>query len=147
MRGEEIGHSSIGNKVTRTKRTIADSASLEMKLRAIAIPERLPGDDFDIFRLNFNLAGTPQRLNQNFAPELGLRLLLDVLVVATSAAPEDRTPRLNPRSRSLLQLNEPRPLHLLPRTVCRGFDHFSGEHQRRQYYFAVDAAEAIAAVH
>ena len=88
-----MGHSS-GNRHqrVRARREIADGSVRDVKLRAIAIVQRRAADGVDVSRV-FDLADAAQLFAQDLHFARELKRVRSVLVVAASAAREQRAGR------------------------------------------------------
>jgi len=135
------------DEIARIHLPVAGAAPLEMELRAIAVSERLTGFGPDPLRIELDLAHAPQCFRKYVAFEAQLGFVTRMLVVASAASAKNGARRNYADRGWLRNANQAGPLYVLARKSSLCFDRLPGQYKRREHYFAIQAAQPVAAVH
>ncbi len=133
-------------EAARVHLAISDATTIEMKLRPVAIPERLGALDPDLPGIELDLPHAPQCFDENVTLEAQLRLICGVLILAPSASAEYRTRRLHAIRRRLFDMQQARPLDVLSCLGSLGLDCLTRQDERREDDFAIQSAKPFTAV-
>jgi hypothetical protein len=125
---------------------IPDPAAIEMKLRPIAVPERLGALDHDLAGVELNLPHAPQRFHEDVTFQPQLRIIGCVLILASAASAEHRTRRFHAIGRRLINAKEARSLDVLSRLGPLSLDSLAWQYERSEDDFAIQPAEPFTAV-
>ena len=117
-----------------------------MKLNAVPISEGLRAFDGDLRGVEIDFAHAPESFGQDVTFESGLSFVDGVLILAPTAPAEDGTRGSNAVLRGLVDMHEARTLRVPAGVDPFGFDRFTWENKRREDDFAIESAEAFAAV-
>ncbi len=124
---------------------IAQLHAANVKLCPVTIVPGLSRNHADFFR-RLDFAHAPQRFGQDIPLQRKLCLVIGVLVVATSAAPEVgalRNHTLRGRSTQFKKLRSQQTRFLYHRFHSGAFP---GQHERHQHHAAVQPSQALATV-
>jgi len=117
-----------------------------MKLRPIAVSERLGALDPDLPGVELDLPYPPQRFHEDVTLEPQLRVIGGVLILTSTASSEYRTRRFNAIGRRFLDTQKPRPLDVLSGLGSFRLDSFAWQYKRGEDDLAIQPAQPFTAI-